>query len=114
MFNCGACGAITGVGNALPREILRLTELCIEAAEGNAERRKLALELDTALAVLSKFDEGPDLVLYYKHLMVLEGHPEYEHQISPSDQLSPPQKAFLEDSWRQFRSWWNSWSGANF
>ena len=30
------------------------------------------------LAVLSTFDEGSDLVLYYKQLMVLEGNPEYE------------------------------------
>lgn len=110
--NCGACGAITGVGNALPREVLRLTELCIEAAAGNAESRRLALELDKALSVLSTFDEGPDLVLYYKHLMVLEGHEEYKYQLSASDQLTPPQKAFLEQSWAQFRSWWTNWSGA--
>ena len=69
--NCGAVGAITGVGNALPKQVLRLIELCREAAEGNVESRRLALELDSAMSVLSKFDEGPDLVLYYKELMVL-------------------------------------------
>ena len=61
--NCGAVGAITGVGNALPKPVLRLIELCREAAEGNVESRKLATELDSAMSVLSKFDEGPDLVL---------------------------------------------------
>lgn len=110
--NCGACGAITGVGNALPREVLRLTELCLEAAAGNSESRRLALELDKALGVLSTFDEGPDLVLYYKHLMVLEGHEEYQYQLIASDQLNPPQKAFLEQSWKQFRAWWENWPGA--
>ncbi|MEP3655638.1 MAG: dihydrodipicolinate synthase family protein [Litorimonas sp.] len=110
--NCGACGAITGVGNALPREVLRLTELCVEAAAGDSESRRLALELDKALSVLSTFDEGPDLVLYYKHLMVLEGHEEYKYQLNSSDQLSPAQKAFLEQSWRQFRAWWDNWPGA--
>ena len=71
--NCGAVGAITGVGNALPKPTLRLIELCQEAIRGNSESLRLAKELDSALAELSKFDEGPDLVLYYKELMVLEG-----------------------------------------
>ena len=82
---CGAKGAITGVGNALPREVLRLVELSMKAAAGDHEAYRLACELDQALAVLSSFDEGPDLVLYYKHLMVLEGNPEYEHHLYASD-----------------------------
>ena len=110
--NCGARGAITGVGNALPKEVLRLAELCGQAAEGDHEAYRLATELDAALSVLSSFDEGPDLVLYYKRLMVLEGNPEYEHQLNKSDQLSPSQRAFLEDQWRQFRTWWDGWPGA--
>eukprot|EP00913_Durusdinium_trenchii_P023471 g22049.t1 len=85
---CGAVGAITGVGNALPGPVLRLIELCEQAAAGNCESRRLALELDDALAVLSKYDEGPDLVLYYKHLMVLEGNPEYAHHFNATDALS--------------------------
>jgi 4-hydroxy-tetrahydrodipicolinate synthase len=110
---CGAKGAITGVGNALPREILRLIELCTRAAAGDHRAYRLACELDQALAVLSTFDEGPDLVLYYKHLMVLEGSPEYQHQLDRSDALSPQQRAFLEDHWRQFRDWWNDWPGSS-
>ncbi len=109
--NCGARGAITGVGNALPREVLRFVELCERASAGDATARCLAKELDEALHVLSTFDEGPDLVLYYKHLMVLEGHTDYENQLNQADALSPPQKAFLEKSWRQFREWWASWPG---
>ena len=46
------------------------------------EARSRAAELDEALAVLSKYDEGPDLVLYYKHLMVLEGNPDHARRIS--------------------------------
>ena len=71
--NCGATGAITGIGNALPSEVLLLTELCQDAAAGDALARRRARELDDALQVLSSFDEGPDLVLYYKYLMVLNG-----------------------------------------
>lgn len=112
--NCGANGAITGVGNALPREILRLIDLCEQAAAGDAEARQLASELDAALHVLSTFDEGPDLVLYYKHLMVLEGSPEYEHHFNRADQLSSTQRAYIDSHWKLFRSWWSSWSGANF
>ena len=73
--------------------------------------KRLAQELESALAVLSSYDEGPDLVLYYKHLMVLEGNPEYAHQLNADDQLSASQRAQLESQWQQFRSWWNSWPG---
>ena len=110
-INCAAGGAITGVGNALPKEVLHLVALCERAAAGDAQARQFARELDDALHVLSTFDEGPDLVLYYKHLMVLEGNQEYAHQLSASDQLMPPQQAFLEQSWRQFREWWSNWPG---
>ncbi len=72
LVHCGAGGVITGVGNAFPREILHLVRLSERAADGDHEALRLARELDHALAVLSSYDEGPDLVLYYKHLMVLE------------------------------------------
>lgn len=109
---CGAVGAITGVGNALPKPVLRLVELCQQAARGDVEARRLAAELDRALAVLSTFDEGPDLVLYYKQLMVLEGHEEYQWQINADDRLSDRQRGFLESQWRQFKDWWTNWPGA--
>ena len=111
--HCGARGAITGVGNALPIEVLRLVALCERAAKGDRDAYRLATELDDAMAVLSSFDEGPDLVLYYKRLMVLEGHPEYEHQLNPTDRLSASQQAYLEAQWRQFREWWAGWQGAS-
>ena len=110
--NCGAVGAITGVGNALPEQVLRLVELCQQAVDGNPSSRRLAQELDSALSVLSKFDEGPDLVLYYKELMVLEGNENYAHQINSSDQLTPSQKSFLHQQWKVFKKWWNDWPGA--
>jgi 4-hydroxy-tetrahydrodipicolinate synthase len=109
--NCGATGAITGVGNALPREILRFIELCKAAAKGDPQARRLALELSEALTVLSTFDEGADLVLYYKELMVLEGHSAYQHQLNPFDQLSPSQRQFLHNQHALFRSWWDNWEG---
>jgi 4-hydroxy-tetrahydrodipicolinate synthase len=110
-INCGAGGAITGVGNALPQETLRLIELCERAKDGDHIAYKLADELAKALHMLSSFDEGPDLVLYYKHLMVLEGHSEYQHHLNSYDQLTHAQQAFIEQVWQQFRNWWDSWSG---
>lgn len=110
--NCGAKGAITGVGNALPVEILHLISLCEKAADGDVEARRLAKELDTALGVLASFDEGTDLVLFYKYLMVLEGYEEYTHHLNPSDELSATQRAYLTDQWALFRTWWEQWPGA--
>jgi 1-pyrroline-4-hydroxy-2-carboxylate deaminase len=109
--HCGAAGAITGVGNALPREVLRMVELCTRAFHGDPLARQLAKELDEALGVLSTYDEGPDLVLYYKYLMVLEGHSEYQHQLNPTDQLSDSQREFIRSQWQQFRNWWKTWPG---
>jgi 4-hydroxy-tetrahydrodipicolinate synthase len=109
---CGAVGAITGIGNALPGPVLRLVALCQRAAAGDGEARRLALELEEAIRVLSTFDEGPDLVLHYKALMVLEGHTAYEHHINPSDALSPTQRAFTVAQWKLFHDWWAAWPGA--
>ena len=108
--NCGASGAITGIGNALPKEVLLLTKLCQEAAIGNAISRRQAQELDAALAVLSSFDEGPDLVLYYKYLMVLNGEPEYELHFNETDFLSASQKHYIEKQYRLFKAWYDDWT----
>ncbi|MCO4055042.1 MAG: dihydrodipicolinate synthase family protein [Bosea sp.] len=108
--NCGAKGAITGIGNVLPREVLHLVALCEEAAAGDVAARRKAAELEKALMVLSTFDEGPDLVLYYKHLMVLEGHEAYSLHINPTDALSPSQKTFAGTQLALFKRWYAAWS----
>lgn len=110
-IRCGAVGAITGIGNCLPREVLHLVSLCKLAAAGDVEARRLARELEDALALLSRFDEGPDLVLYYKYLLVLLGEPEYEWHFNASDQLSFSQKHFAEAQLKLFQRWWSQWSG---
>jgi 4-hydroxy-tetrahydrodipicolinate synthase len=112
IVNCGACGVITGIGNVLPREVLRLVELSKRAAKGDAEARRLALELESALAPLSVFDEGIDLVLYFKRLMTLEGHLAYALNFNAFDVLSPSQESFAVRRFKTFRAWWASWRGA--
>lgn len=109
--HCGAKGAITGIGNCLPEPILRLVSLCQQAQQGDAQARRYAQELDEALSVLSRFDEGPDLVLFYKYYMVLAGHKAYELPLEKSDALSPSQKAFARSQWDLFQSWWTDWKG---
>ena len=108
--NCNAHGAITGIGNVLPREVLHLTELCLAAARGNAEARRLAKELDDALQILSKVDAGPDLVLFFKHMMVLKGHAEYALNFNESDALTASQKGFIEKQLALFDLWYADWS----
>lgn len=108
--NCGATGAITGIGNAIPKEVLLLCALCRKAAEGNVEARVRALELEEALAVLSSFDEGPDLVLYYKHLMVMNGEDAYRLHFNETDALTDAQRNYAEAQYTLFRTWYASWS----
>ncbi|MBZ1351147.1 dihydrodipicolinate synthase family protein [Alcaligenaceae bacterium LF4-65] len=109
-INCGAVGAITGIGNILPKEVLHLVELCKKAAKGDAVARARATELDHALGVLSSFDEGVDLVLYYKYLMVLEGNPEYALHFNETDALSPSQRHYAETQLRLFKAWYQAWT----
>jgi len=108
--NCGATGAITGIGNALPREVLHLVALSRKAAAGDAVARRQARELEAALLVLSSFDEGTDLVLFYKHLMVLNGDTEYTLHFNETDALSPSQRRYAESQYALFRDWYANWS----
>ena len=113
-LNCGAVGAITGIGNCIPTEVLKLVQLCELAAAGDALAKRYAHELDEALKVLSTFDEGPDLVLYYKYLTVLLGDTDYELQINPTDALSNSQRNFVEAQLALFQSWWKTWDGKTY
>jgi 1-pyrroline-4-hydroxy-2-carboxylate deaminase len=110
-LRCGAVGAITGVGNCLPTEVLHLIDLCRRGAAGDAEATRLARELGDALHVLSTFDEGPDLVLYYKHLATLLGDAAYARPVHPADTLAASQRRFVEAQLRQFQAWWRGWPG---
>ncbi|MBN9451237.1 MAG: dihydrodipicolinate synthase family protein [Bosea sp.] len=111
--NCGATGAITGIGNVLPKEVLHLCRLSEAAAAGDAEARRQAQELEQALAVLSSFDEGPDLVLFYKHMMVLKGDKEYALHFNESDGLSDSQRGYAEAQLKLFDAWYADWTKAN-
>jgi 4-hydroxy-tetrahydrodipicolinate synthase len=108
--NCGAVGAITGIGCVLPREVIHMCKLSQAAAAGDPDARQRALELESALAVLSSFDEGPDLVLYFKHMMVLKGDKEYTLHFNETDALSDSQRGYVETQLRLFDTWYAEWS----
>ncbi len=107
---CGAVGAITGIGSILPKEALLQVALSKRAAQGDPEADLRARELESALAVLAKFDEGVDLVLYFKHLMVLGGDDQYLLHINETDALSPSQAGFCAAQFDQFNAWFANWS----
>lgn len=107
--SCGARGVITGIGNVLPREVLLLIELSQKAAKGDVIARRRAKELEEAMAVLSSFDEGVDLVLYYKHLMVVAGDANYSLHFNETDQLTDAQRNYAETQYHLFRRWFDTW-----
>jgi len=108
--NAGATGAITGIGCVLPKEVLHLVALSQAAAKGDVDARSRALELEAALAILSSFDEGPDLVLHFKHMLVLKGDPEYTLHFNATDELSDSQRGYVEAQLRLFDAWYADWS----
>ncbi len=107
--NCGATGSITGIGAAVPKVALLLASLSKKAAAGHVEARLRALELEEALSVLSSFDEGTDLVLFYKHLLVMNGEEEYRLHFNETDVLSDAQRNYCEQQYRLFQTWFAEW-----
>src|SRR5690606_15094746 len=105
-----ATGTITGIGNALPREILHFVALAKAAAAGDVEARMRAREMSEALEILSLWDEETDLVLYYKYLLELQGETAYALHFNPTDELSPTQRAWAKKQFEQFRAWYATWS----
>jgi len=108
--NCNADGAITGIGNVFPVETLHLTKLCKAAVAGDSTARRLAYELDAAMQVLAEVDAGPDLVLFFKHMMVLKGDAAFTLHFNESDALSPSQKGFVEQQFAMFNAWYADWT----
>lgn len=109
---CGASGAITGIGNCLPHEVLHLVDLCQKAQAGDPVARRRAKELEEALMTLSTWDAGPDLVLFFKYLLVLNGEKEYALHFNETDALTPAQAGFAEQALQRFRTWYGAWSTA--
>lgn len=108
--HCGASGAITGIGCVLPHEVITLANLSQAAAKGDADARQRAQELDEALGVLSSFDEGPDLVLYFKYMLVLQGDAQYALHFNETDELSDSQRGYVERQLKLFNDWYAEWS----
>ncbi|MCZ2721065.1 dihydrodipicolinate synthase family protein [Marinomonas sp. 15G1-11] len=109
IVNCGATGAITGIGTALPKEVLLLTKLSKMAASGNPEARLRAQELEEAMSVLASFDEGPELVLFFKYLLVLSGEQEYSLHFNETDKLNEEQRIYCEKQFKLFNTWFAQW-----
>ena len=111
IVNCGAVGVISGIGNVLPDHVLHLVELSHAAAAGDATAHRLALELHAAIRPLSEFDEGSDLVLYFKYLSELRDGNSYGGSLHRSDALTAAQRGYAASRLRRFELWWADWEG---
>ena len=112
VLGCGAVGAITGVGNVLPDEVMCLWNLCSAAQESGDHRAwLLAEELDRRLLPLSDYDADPRLVLYYKHLLTLLDESEYHVQRPAGATLSLAEALEAQAQLERFQRWWGTWPG---
>ncbi len=106
----GASGTITGIGTGFP------TRFCFglpcRARPPRAIPRPIrARELAEAFSVLAGFDEGVDLVVSFKPMMVLNGEDEYRANLNETDELSPARAGYCEARYRRFRAGFANWSG---
>jgi 4-hydroxy-tetrahydrodipicolinate synthase len=112
VLGCGAVGAITGVGNVVPDEVMCLWNLCQSAQDkGDHKAWLLAEELDRRLLPMSDYDADPRLVLYYKHLLTLCGESEYHIQRPVGASLSVAEKNEAQAQLTRFQQWWANWPG---
>lgn len=112
LVNCGASGVISGVGNVLPEPVLELVKLSRAAAAGDGVAHEQALALERAIAPLATFDEGPDLVLYYKLLdSLVANEADRARPVDGADQLSASQIAYATRQLERFEAWWTARRG---
>jgi 1-pyrroline-4-hydroxy-2-carboxylate deaminase len=115
VLGCGAVGAITGVGNVVPDEVMHLWRLCqLAQNKGDDEAWRLAEELDRRLLPMSDYDADPRLVLYYKHLMTLCGESQYGVHRPAGLALGDSEQNEAAAQLARFRRWWASWSGKDY
>ena len=115
VMGCGAVGAVTGVGNVLPDEVMYLWRLCqVARKNGDDKAWRLAEELDRRLLPLSDYDADPRLVLYYKHLLTLLGESEYQTQRPAEVVLGASERNEARAQLLRFQMWWENWPGKDY
>lgn len=106
---CGGVGAMIGMGTICPCETL--LQVASPAATPKATPKPTsARELENAFSVLATCDEGVDLVLCFKHLLVMKGHDEHRVNLLGTDALSPSQARVCEAQCHKVNAWFADWS----
>ena len=59
---------------------------------------------------IASFDVGPDLVLYFKYMLVLRGESEYTLHFNETDELTPSQRGYVQRQLELFDAWYADWS----
>ena len=66
--------------------------------------------LRETLRALARRPDRPDLVLFFKYMMVLKGDKEYTLHFNADDQLSDSQRGYVETQLKLFDTWYAEWS----
>ena len=75
----------------------------------NVNKPEHCSTVSTSERDVSSYDEGPDLVLYYKYLMVLNGERAYNLHFNPTDKLSKSQMMYAKKQYLLFKEWYKNW-----
>ena len=104
--NCGARGAITGIGNCLPAEVLHYLKLCGQAAEGCTTARRYAEEPSRHCTSCPSLTKARTVPLQHRYRATPTTS---TISIPPTASGKPTRHA--EDQLKLFKNWWTNWDG---
>ena len=99
-------------GKAYPRVAVLMGGRSAEREVSLVSGRECAAALRVAGYEAIEVDAGPDLVLFFKHMLVLQGNDAFRLHFNESDALSPSQQGFVEKQFALFNAWYADWSAA--
>jgi alpha-2-macroglobulin len=110
--HCGAAGAITGVGNCLPAEVLRLVELAAARPPATPRRRASPASSTTRCTCSRPSTRGPTWSCTTSTSRRSWATTRTRTRSTRTTRSSASQRRYVEAQLRRFQAWWRAWPGA--